>query len=327
MTSPHPVETPTDRPDLSVVVVSWNTSALLRECLASIGVHLKAIDHEIVVVDNASSDDSADMVATGFPSVHLLRNPDNRGFGVANNQGMLKAKGRWLLLLNSDAALTDGSVAALVSRVRDDPRVGLAHCRLRLPDGRLQHSVYRFPSLRLALLEDLGLRKLMPSRRAGELLLGAYWDYTAERDVDWVAGAFMLLPREVFVITGGFDEQLFMYGEDLEWCHRIRTYGWTIRFFPQAELLHRDHASADLRFGSEREALCELRRQDFYVFQHGRIAGAAYLSVRLVGAALRVLYYRLRGSIGGPGAANYRDMRPNVDATFRAVLGAATGRR
>ncbi len=258
--APHvpPVEIRTnDGPaELSVIIVNWNTQAILRDCLSSVARHLAPIEHEVIVVDNASSDGSPEMVAAEFPAVRLVRNTENRGFGTANNQGMALARGNWLLLLNSDTQLTDGSVAELCGRVRHEPGLAIAHCRLVYPDGRLQHSTYRFPSLRRTLLEDLGLYKLLGTKRAGEALLGGYWDHDEERDVDAVAGAFMLLPRAVFEQTGGFDERLFMYGEDLEWCRRVREFGGRIRFYPQASIVHLGHASTEMRMGDDRVALC-----------------------------------------------------------------------
>jgi asparagine synthase (glutamine-hydrolysing) len=313
-------------PELSIIVVNWNTCELLRGCLASLEENLAGLDHEVIVVDNASADGSPDMVAADFPSVHLVRNTENVGFGRANNQAMRLAKGSWLLLLNSDTLLVDRSVAALVRRIRSEQNVGVAHCRLVFPDGRQQHTVYRFPSLRLALLEDLGLYKLLSKRRQGETLLTGYWDYGEERDVDWVAGAFMLLPRKVFEATGGFDERLFMYGEDMEWCHRIRDNGWRIRYYPDATVKHFDHSSAEIRWGDERIALCLRRQRDIYRERHGPLRATALMTLRLVGAGIRTLYYSVR-RLAGPRAKSYDDMRRYSSRSVRALLPLVLPRR
>jgi GT2 family glycosyltransferase len=320
LATPSPGAAMADERDLSVIIVNWNTQDLLRDCLASLDEHLGGLDHEVIVVDNASSDGSADMVASEFPSTRLIRNDENVGFGRANNQAMRAARGSWFLLLNSDTMLLDRSVSALVERVREQPGLGLAHCRLVFPDGRTQHTVYRFPSIRLALLEDLGLYKLMPKRAAGPELLSGYWTYDEERDVDWVAGAFMLLPREVFDATGGFDERLFMYGEDLDWCYRIRDLGWRIRFYPDATVMHRDHSSAEIKWGDERITLCLVTQRDVYRRRHSVGRAAALMSLRAFGAALRTVYYTFRTRLGGPRAEAYEDMRAYTARALRALL-------
>jgi GT2 family glycosyltransferase len=306
-------------PQLSVVIVNWNTRQRLYDCLASLREHMAAVDHEVIVVDNASSDGSPDMVAQEFPHVRLVRNSDNVGFGRANNQAMRIARGEWFLLLNSDTELFDDSVAGLVEHVRSENNLGVAHCRLLFGDGRQQHSTYAFPTLKTALIEDLGFYKLLPRHRAGELLLSGYWDYDEERDVDWVAGAFMLMPREVFEATGGFDERLFMYGEDLEWCQRIRDHGWRIRFYPQAALTHFDHSSSEIRWGDERIAICLQRQRDIYAERSGPTRAKALVALHVLGAVMRTSYYSVR-SVVGPRASAYQVMKRSSSQALSALL-------
>ena len=312
---------------LSVVIVNWNTREILRDCLASLSDHLAPVDHEVIVVDNASGDGSAEMVARDFPDVRLIRNTENVGFGAANNQAMRVATGEWLLLLNSDTLLTDDSVARLFDEIRLRTDLGVAHCRLRFPDGRLQYSAHRFSTLRLAVLEDLGLYKLLGRKRAGETLLGGYWEHDDERDVDWVIGAFMLLPRDVFRLTGGFDERIFMYGEDIEWCHRIADANRPIRFFPQAEIVHRDHSSSEMRYGDERVALCLRRQHDLFRERNGSARARLFMAVRVTGAALRAAWYSARARAGGRRGDAYRAMQPSVVGTYRLLRGMAMRRR
>jgi GT2 family glycosyltransferase len=257
------------------------------------------------VVDNASSDGSPEMVEREFPQVRLLRNTENVGFARANNQAMRIARGAWFLLLNSDTRLGDDSVAQLFRRVRDDAAIGIAHCRLEMGDGQLQYSTYRFPSIGLAIVEGFGLYKLLPKRRRGPLLLAGYWNQTEERDVDWVSGAFMLLPRAVYARTGGFSEAFFMYGEDLEWCYRIREAGWRIRYFPQASIVHLDHSSSAIRWGERRVAICLERQLEIYGRRHGRVRQALLHGVGAAAAAFRVVYFGLRGLLGRGSRAQY----------------------
>lgn len=311
--------------DLSVIIVSWNTEDLLRRCLVSLGEHLGGVSHEVVVVDNDSTDGTAEMVTTEFPEVRLIQNPVNVGFGAANNQGMAAAMGSYLLLLNSDTYLTDGSVARLFTGVRTQPDVGVAQCRLFFPDGRLQYTAYRFPSLWLVLFEALGLYKLF-RRQAPGILLRGYWDHASERDVDWVIGAFMLIPRAVYERTRGFDERLFLYGEDREWCFRIREQGWRIRFYPSASIVHVGHASSATSLGLRRLALCLQRDRDFFIERFGRPRATLMMAVLVAGAAARVAYYAVRSAAGGERAEAYRQMRPEVNRSFRILLGLMAGR-
>jgi asparagine synthase (glutamine-hydrolysing) len=321
-------------PDLSVVIVNWNTKARLRSCLESVEKQLSRVACEVIVVDNASADCSAELVSQRFPSVRLIRNSTNVGFGAANNQAMRMARGRWVLLLNSDTVLIDDSVADLFEAVDHERSnggrwsdLGIAHCRLVFPDGRLQHTAYRFPTLPRALFEALGLYKLTSAKFAAETLLAGYWDHAAERDVDWVAGSFMLLPREVFNATGGFDERYFMYGEDLEWCYRIRDRGWRVRFFPRAAIVHYDHQSANMKWGDERIARCIETQRDVYAGRHGRAATRMLLLTQLGGQALRLLYYGLRRRLPGRRARSYEPMQRNAAISARALAAVALGRR
>jgi hypothetical protein len=312
------------RSDLSVVIVSWNTQQLLRDCLTSLSRHLASIEHEVIVVDNASTDGSAEMVQREFEHVRLIQNEDNTGFGAANNQAMAVAEGRYFLLLNSDTYLRDDSVAKLCRKVMSHPDIGVAQCQLYFPDGRIQYTAHRFPSLGRILFEALGVYKLMPGR-APKILLRGYWNHQSERDVDWVIGAFMLLPRQVFQATGGFDERLFMYGEDREWCFRIRRRGWRIRYYPEASIVHIGHASANLGLGERRLALCLQRDQEFYVEQFGRGKALVMMVALIIGSAARVAYYAARVRAGGAQAGGYQAMQPEVNATLRILTRLALG--
>ncbi len=307
-------------PDLSVVIVSWNTAELTRAALRSLEDHLSSAAHEVIVVDNASADGSQEMIASEFPHVRLIRNSENVGFGRANNQGMGVARGRWFLLLNSDAKLIDGSVATLWRRIQDDRTLGVAHCRLVSPDGGLQYTTYRFPSVKLALLDNVGLSKLAPAR-VRENLLGGYWEQNYERDVDSVAGAFMLLPREVFEETGGFAEEIFMYGEDIEWCYRIQEHGWRVRYFPDATVLHQNHASTDKWIDDTRRTAISIGAQRAMVAERYSDADAAvYLAILILATASRLLYYRTRGLMQGADAARFRSMVPGYTTSLKALL-------
>ncbi len=280
---------------LSVIVVSWNTREILRDCLAAVCRHLPAGARELVVVDNASADGSAEMVAEQFPEARLIRNAANLGFGRAANQGMSAASGDHLLLLNSDAFLLDDSLLALSRRLERDTTLGLVGPRIELDDGHLQSSARRFPSVGRLALSELWLYRLLSRRRAADLLLGPYWAHDAEREADWLVGACLLLRREVFERTGGFDPAIFMYGEEVEWCHRVRGAGWRILFCPEAQVRHLNHKSADKLFGDAgRTDRCLLAEDDLLRRWQGAWAPGTAGLLRLSGALLRVLLFGLR---------------------------------
>lgn len=312
--------TPDGEPvNLSVIIVNWKTAELTCAAIRSVGRYLAGVSHEVILVDNDSGDGSPDVIAAEFPDVRMIRNDKNIGFGIANNQGMAVARGRWFLLLNSDAELIDDSVAKLFDVIREQRGVGAGHCRLIFPDGRLQHTTYRFPTIWTTLLDNMGLNRLLPRRFRADLL-GGYWEEDHERDVDWVAAAFLFVRREVFEQTGGFDERIFMYGEDMEWCFRIWEAGWRVRFYPQATVKHKDHASSDIRWGDKRVAICLQRQNEIVAERDGRPKAVALMALALTGASMRYAYYRLRSLPRDPGSDRYRVMIPGQIALIRHLL-------
>lgn len=282
-------------PLVSVVVVSFNTCGLLRDGLRRTSERL-GVPHEIVVVDNASHDGSPEMVAREFPEVRLIRNPENVGFGRANNQGMAAARAEVFILLNSDAWPVDHRLGALAARLAaGEPGVGVLGPRLLEADGRLQASAYHFLTPGRLALEELLLYKLLTPRRRGLALLGGYWAHDQERDVDWVVGACMVVRGEVFRQTGGFDPSIFLYGEEEEWCERIRRAGWRVVFSPTAEVTHVSHQSSARALGEELRIVRTLRASDELLRRRsGRGAVAVGGLVRVVGAALRGTWFGLR---------------------------------
>lgn len=301
---------------LSIIIVSWNTREILRDCLVAACRYVPQDSREVIVVDNGSGDGSAEMVAEQFPNVRLLRNPQNLGFGRAANQGMAAARGRHLLLLNSDAFLVDDSLLGLVERLERDPALGLLGPRILLEGGRLQSSARRFPSVGRLALSELWLHRFLPRARAADRLLGPYWDHASERDADWLVGACLLLKREVFEQTGGFDAAIFMYGEEVEWCHRVRAKGWRILFCPNAQVLHLNHKSADRLFGDAgRMDRCLLSEDDLLRHWQGTWAPAVAGLLRLSGAVLRLTLFGLRALLR-PRDAYAKD----VAAEGRAML-------
>lgn len=231
-------------PNLSVVVVNYNTGPLLEQCLRSVRRFAGDLELDIVVVDNASSDESVDAVAR-FPEVRLIRNHQNFGFAHAANQGIEASTRYYLVLLNPDTVVVSPVFRALVDFADACPDAGIVGPRLLNPDGSLQPSAYRFPTLVQAVGTILGLRRVLPVRflraRMGRWL-GRYFGqldpHIQPREVDYVTGACMLIRREVIQQIGGFDSRFFLYFEDKDLCWRARHAGWNVYFTPVAEAVH-----------------------------------------------------------------------------------------
>ena len=223
--------------DLSIVIVNWNGWTVLNKCLDSIFNTPQGIHYEVIVVDNASQDDSIALLKREYPQVVLVCNKQNLGFGAANNQAFALARGRHILLLNNDTLLMAGALVESVRYMDANPQVGALGCRIEFPDRTFQTSCYRFNNL-----IELFMVRLMPlgSVARERLNIGRYWgrQFNEPVEVDVVAGCFMMVRHEVVLKTGGFDEDFFMYGEDEEWCSRIKRSGWRVMYFPGATIIH-----------------------------------------------------------------------------------------
>jgi len=224
--------------DVSVIVASHNTRRLLERCLHELGDA-----HEVVVVDAASTDGSADLVRDRFPRVHLVALEANTGYGGAMNEGIARARGAFLLLLNADAWPRPGGVERLVACAGREAAVGIVGPRLLNPDGTLQPSVRGFPTLWRLATEYLFLRRLAPRSRALNSFYGAGFDHATPRDAEFLVGAALLLRRELIDDVGAFDPRFFMFNEEVDLCFRARAAGWRVLFCPDAEFVHVGGAS------------------------------------------------------------------------------------
>ena len=233
--------------DLTVIIVSWNVRDLLRRCLASIADTPSAsrLEPEILVVDNASDDGSPGMVRDEFPHVRLVTNERNLGFTAANNQGLACAEGRYLLLLNPDTEVVDGALETMVGYMDGHPTVGALGPQLRYPDGTLQPSRRRFPTMATALVESTIVQEWWPDSRILRRYYVADTPDDAIQAVDWVIGACLLVRREVYEKVGGLDEGFFMYSEEVDWCRRIKDAGWEVVYLPTATVIHHEGKSSE----------------------------------------------------------------------------------
>ena len=238
--------------DLGIVIVNYNTRDLLRTCLETVYASEGDVSFEVCVVDNGSTDGSAAMVAEVFPQVRLVANPDNQGYPAANNQG-LRAFGfpdaadapRFALLLNPDTELPPSALREMVAFMDAHPDAGVVGPKLVRRDGSLDLACRRsFPSPEVAFYRLVGLSRLFPrSRRFGRYNL-TYLDPDQVSEVDAVVGAFMMIRREAIRQVGLMDETFFMYGEDLDWCYRIKGAGWRVYYNPAVTVLHIKRASS-----------------------------------------------------------------------------------
>ena len=241
--------------DLAIVIVNYNTRDLLRDCLASIYASRLACSYQVIVVDNASRDGSADMVASTFPQVHLLRQESNAGYAAANNAGLCaagfragQAAPRYVLLLNPDTLLQPDALTGMLEFMEAHPEAGAAGPRLVRQDGTLDRACRRsFPTPEVALYRLSGLARLFPrSRRFGRYNLD-YLDPNETAEVDSLVGAFMLIRGPVLDAVGLLDERFFMYGEDIDLCYRIKEQGWRIFYYPAVTVLHYKGAASSQR--------------------------------------------------------------------------------
>lgn len=224
--------------DLSIIIVNWNTKDLLLRCLQSVFSTANGLDYEVIVVDNASTDDSLAAVQEYYPRVKIIQNQENVGFAKANNQAINLARGRYYLLLNTDAFVHQGTLKTLINYMDAFPKIGAAGCRLYYEDGTLQRSANAFPTLFTELWQALWLDRLFPNNQTFGKYTMSYWGLDDFREVDWVMGACMILRREAIEQVGLLDERFFMYSEEADLCYRIKHGGWIVSYIPDASATH-----------------------------------------------------------------------------------------
>ena len=234
--------------DISIIIVSWNVRDLLCQCLQSI--NLQTADSrpptvEIIVVDNASHDDTVEMLRAEFPGVRVVANVTNAGFTRANNQALALAQGCYLFLLNPDTELRAGALQTLYTFAEANPRAGIIGPQLFYGDGTPQSSRRRFPTLTTAFLESTILQQWLPRNRVLTHFYMLDTNDDETQQVDWINGSAMFVRREVYDQIGGLDEGFFMYSEELDWCYRAKQAGWQIVYLPTAQIAHYEGKSSE----------------------------------------------------------------------------------
>ena len=270
--------------DVSVVVVTLDALPWVERCLQSVR------GNETIVVDVGSTDGTLELVRSRFPEADLLE-VENRGLAAGWNAGSARASGRYLLLLNADAWLLDGSLEALVRFADEHPEAAVVGPRLRNLDGSLQRSVRGYPTLWRLATEYLFLRKLAPRSRALNAFYAGGFDHDQVRDADFVMGAAMLVRREAVDAVGPLDEDFFLFSEETDWHYRFARAGWKVLFFPGAEAVHVGGAShggrlfneqvkGHLRFLAKHRGLREAERARLLLLAALRLRGALFRGER-----------------------------------------------
>lgn len=224
--------------DLSIVIVNYNSKNFIDQCLKSILRFSEGIDYEIVVVDNASQDGSAEFLKEKYPTVRLIANNENLFFAKANNQAIHQSQGRYILLLNPDTEILDDSVQRVVRAMDHHTDWGAVGCRLTLPNGKLQQTGNRFPSFLFGVFELLFINKIFPGNWINRHNQYGDWNRQSLRILDAVSGACLFVRREVFDDIGLLDEGFVMYSEEVDLCARIHRRGWKVLYYPDCQIIH-----------------------------------------------------------------------------------------
>ncbi len=229
-----------DNPELSIIIVSYNVRQLLLNCIQSIIDTTASINYEIIVVDNASNDGSAPAVKERFPQLQVIANGENAGFASANNQGFAVSKGRFLLLLNPDTVVKPDAIKSGLDFIKSTPDAGMAGCRLLNPDGTLQKSIRRFPSVH----ENIARAFFVDRFVFSEHRKGIYYR-TLPFEIDYCAGAFMMIRKEALGDMPLLNPDFFMYAEEKDLALRLKEKGWKTYFVPSGEIIHLGEQSTD----------------------------------------------------------------------------------
>jgi N-acetylglucosaminyl-diphospho-decaprenol L-rhamnosyltransferase len=271
----------TTTPDVTVSIVSFNTRDLLRAAVTA-ALSTRGVSFEIIVADNGSKDGSAEMIEREFPSVHLVRNSDNRGFAAANNVVIRRAKGRYILLLNPDTEVNPETIPTLAGYLDAHPRTGICGPRILFPDGTFQSCGYRFPTVLSEIRQSKNVNKAIRALVGPETFEPDAHD---TREVDWVDGACFMIRREVIEQIGPLDEQYFLYAEELDWCFNARKSGWAIAALPAAEMIH--HLGQSSSQVSDRSLVHFMDTRLRYYRKNRGLATALFVSVVYVAGCLK----------------------------------------
>lgn len=248
--------------DVSVIILNFNTIELTRKCLETLmAAELSTYTMEVIVCDNASTDKTEEMVKKEFPKVSFIQNGANVGFAKGNNPGIKRAKGRYILLLNSDTEVPNNTIKTMIEFMDNHKKAGASTCKMNLMDGTMDPACHRgFPTPWAAFSYFSKLEKLFPTSKFFGGYHQGYKDLSLPHEVDCISGAFFMVRKEVVDAVGPLDEDYFMYGEDIDWAYRIKKAGWQIWFNPAVSILHKKKQSGRSNANKERR----IKTQTFF---------------------------------------------------------------
>lgn len=249
---------------LSIVIVTYNCIEYLRGCLDSIKINPPHQSCELIVVDNASTDNTVEIVTSKYPEVRIIANPTNAGFGVANNIGMNAADGEYILFLNPDTKVLENSIDCMISALNKRSDVGIVGCRVLMPEGGVQPFIFGNDP-KLSYLIKRAILMAVFKKFAHD------WEKQEVQEVDWVTGACMMVRASLVKAVGGFDEKMFLYFEDNELAFRMRRHGSKALYYPYAEIIHYGGKSMGNRDAARKDAYFDSLRY-FYHKHYGQIA-------------------------------------------------------
>jgi GT2 family glycosyltransferase len=279
-----------NNPDLSIVIVNYNTAHLFDRLFSSLAAAQGALKLQTILVDNASHDDSANIIINRFPSVELIKNQINVGFGRANNQAIPRIRGRYILLLNTDAFVSPDTLVKTISFMDQNSRCGILGVKLVAEDGSLQPCCRFFPTPWNVFVGPNGLARFFPKT---QLLDDMTWDHRTTRQCDWVPGCFYLVRKEVIDQIGLFDPRFFFYCEEVDHCRRARDAGWIVTFYADTQVVHigGESAKSDPAFkGASRQIAPLLVESEllYYRKHHGLLGLIECLVLTACGALMEV---------------------------------------
>jgi N-acetylglucosaminyl-diphospho-decaprenol L-rhamnosyltransferase len=317
---------PTRAASISIVIVSYNTRDHLQRCLTALRQWPSSITQQVIVIDNSSTDRSPEIIEREFPEVLLLRSPTNDGYGVAINTAARHATGAWLLFLNPDVEVTEGSLDALIGFGNSHPRAGVIGPRLLYANGESQASAKHFLSIGLVLAEALRLHLCMPAYLRQRLFLGTYFAQDQTLRAGWVSGACHLIPRRVWEKVGLLTEQTFCGSDDYDYCYRAAQHGYQVWLCAAASMTH--HCSVAVRHRWTRWEMEQLAIHNFYVVIESHWPPwrvKAFCAAESVGYLLEMIRNAIRPRFQGDAALHYRDrLRQRLHLTLRLLTGRET---